>query len=82
MIHMKYLVLFSLKNYEKLVQNVVCCSCDQSLKDRDCFSWSVGIVQVKETIDAKKFDITRYKTNNRDSLILIYLKIEYHSTLG
>ena len=78
---MKYLVLFSLTNYEKLVQNVVCCRCDQSLKDRNCLSWSVGIVQIKETIDAKKFDITNYKTNNRYSLILIYLKIEYRSTL-
>ena len=31
-IHMKYQVLFSLNNDEKLFMNVVCCSCDWCFK--------------------------------------------------
>ena len=31
-IHMKYQVLFSLKNNEEIFMNVVCCSCDWHFK--------------------------------------------------
>ena len=34
-IHLKYKVLFSLKNNEKIIMNVVCCSRDWRFKDRD-----------------------------------------------
>ena len=31
-IHMKYQVLFSLKNNEEIFMNVLCCSCDSHFK--------------------------------------------------
>ena len=40
---MKYQVLFSVKNNEKLFTNVVCCSCDWCFKGKlfaSIFNWS------------------------------------------